>query len=325
MTPESTLVKFLVISDTHGAQKHSASLAKLPQADVVLHCGDLTENGTVKQVEEAIDWLGGIRAELKLCIAGNHEATVDRQFWAKQGGDADYHSRAIDALLGPQADQGVIFLTEGTYEFKLQSGAVFRIHASPFTPEFGVSAFQYHAWEDRYNPPEDPRPGWAVSATVEGSVIPNDVDIVMTHGPAKYILDETSNGGNAGCEHLRRAIARVKPKLHCFGHIHRSAGARRIHWPSSSATDIRLLSKEFVGRNQALQNGYSALPPSSAEDFRNAKGDQTLAINAAIIDSKGEPLNSPWLVELELPIRESAADINETRQRIKNGLKEAGL
>lgn len=50
----------------------------------------------------------------------------------------------------------------------------------------------------------------------------------MTREPPKYILDTTSDGRSVGCEHLRRAVEKVKPKLHCFGHIHKSYGAQRF-------------------------------------------------------------------------------------------------
>ena len=45
--------------------------------------------------------------------------------------------------------------------------------------------------------------------------IPADTDILMTHGGPQNVLD----GGN-GCAALRRAVIRIKPRLHCFGHAH---------------------------------------------------------------------------------------------------------
>jgi Icc-related predicted phosphoesterase len=53
------------------------------------------------------------------------------------------------------------------------------------------------------------------------STIPPDTDILVTHGPPLGVLDY---GG--GCAALRRAVLRVKPKLHVFGHVHSGYGTR---------------------------------------------------------------------------------------------------
>jgi Icc-related predicted phosphoesterase len=49
--------------------------------------------------------------------------------------------------------------------------------------------------------------------------LPSDVDILVTHGAPKGILD-----ADTGCPILRKLIALEKPKNHIFGHIHQTAG-----------------------------------------------------------------------------------------------------
>jgi Icc-related predicted phosphoesterase len=49
--------------------------------------------------------------------------------------------------------------------------------------------------------------------------IPADTNILVTHGPPYGILD---NG--AGCPGLRKAVDRLKPQLHLFGHVHGAYG-----------------------------------------------------------------------------------------------------
>lgn len=46
-------------------------------------------------------------------------------------------------------------------------------------------------------------------------------DILITHGPPLGILDD-----GQGCAALRRAVIRVKPKLHRFGHVHSAYGTQ---------------------------------------------------------------------------------------------------
>jgi Icc-related predicted phosphoesterase len=66
------------------------------------------------------------------------------------------------------------------------------------------------------------------------ALIPDDTDVLITHGPPNGILDECpdwhprfgSNGKqvHAGCEKLAEALPRINPKAHIFGHIHEGAG-----------------------------------------------------------------------------------------------------
>jgi hypothetical protein len=58
------------------------------------------------------------------------------------------------------------------------------------------------------------------------SAIPDGIDILVTHGPPYGLLDFEATGGHAGCSELLAAVAKIKPKLHIFGHIHGSYGLR---------------------------------------------------------------------------------------------------
>jgi len=303
LEPTTIHVKYLVVSDTHDAE------LTLPNCDVLLHCGDLTEDGSPANLRKALRAIGKANAELKLVIAGNHDISLDESYYPSQGGakkDCMEACASVSSNKDSEASKnGITFLMEGTHTFTLKSGVSFTIYASPYTPKYGDSAFQYPSNEDRFNIATY-TPKWAKNVGTGKSVIPQNVDIVMTHGPPKYLLDGTADGRSAGCEHLRRAIARVRPRLHCFGHIHRGYGAQRIEYDdmkrSEDDTDcISSLPKEWVGKNQARKKGYAYLPPNSADAFREHKG-QTLIVNAAIMDDEDQPANAPWIIELEIPI-----------------------
>lgn len=64
---------------------------------------------------------------------------------------------------------------------------------------------------------------------------------------------------------------------------------------------IELLSQEFVGWNQARRQGFASFPPGSAAALSE---NQTLMINAAIMNHRMEATNAPWKVELVLPVEE---------------------
>lgn len=63
-------MKILHISDTHG--KHQI-LKDLPNADVIVHTGDITEDGTEEEVKDFIEWFSGLPNAHKIFIAGNHD------------------------------------------------------------------------------------------------------------------------------------------------------------------------------------------------------------------------------------------------------------
>lgn len=298
---ESSLIKtrVLIMSDTHGHE-----LTELPKADVVLHCGDLTENGIPEDYEKAIHMLGRTNAELKLVIAGNHDLTLDRKFFEVNNGDMNEHYRAIHLWQSSLTkEMNIIFLDEGTHTFDLSNGAKFTVYASPWTPQFGESAFQYKTNEDRYNPAHLIAPE---AVSIAEHPIPDfpAVDIVMTHGPPKYVLDGLPNGSNAGCPHLRRAIERARPRLHAFGHVHSQWGAQTALWDQDEddSTDdgYTMLPKPFIGKNQIARQkaAYQNMSRTGLEH-----GTATFFVNAAIMDEDGEPGNAPWLLDLDLTVR----------------------
>ena len=56
--------------------------------------------------------------------------------------------------------------------------------------------------------------------------IPANVDMLITHGPPMGILDWVGKE-RVGCEELRIAVERIKPRAHVFGHLHSAGGQHR--------------------------------------------------------------------------------------------------
>lgn len=297
--------KFLIVSDTHNldfddtAQSIRPFQLPTPKADVLLHCGDLTQVGGISCFKKALKMLALIDAELKLVIPGNHDLELDQSYWEVHpdfngaSNDPDGHREAVDVMTGPlAAEAGVTYLNEGTHTFNLCNGATFTIYVSPYTPIFGDWAFAYPQSEDRFGPP---------SATAH---IPSSVDIVMTHGPLKGILDFCPNG-SVGCPHLWRALRRAKPLMHCFGHIHEGYGIEEIEWAKWGDGRERREDRKneavhrFFEEEEDGEGTQNPFPEPYV--WRGARGAKTLAVNAAIVDGGYEPRNAPWLVSLELP------------------------
>ncbi|GIZ38761.1 hypothetical protein CKM354_000216500 [Cercospora kikuchii] len=312
--------RILILSDTHGdALKRTVTTS----ADVAIHCGDLTEESKLDEFAAAIQLLKSIDAPLKLVIAGNHDFTLDDQAFERVLAEADpsIDSDLLTKTYGKLGDArrlfeaadvleaGIVYLTEGTHSFTLKNGARLTVYASPYTASVSTG------WGFTYNP-RDP----AQEHTWD---IPETVDIAITHGPAKGVLDYTDSRTRAGSASLFAAIARAKPRMHCFGHIHEAWGAKKVTWRSefseepSHFTDIdqdeselieslstlrkgKFDSEDDIARKASKRTEYEARGSCDASTGIR-KGEQTLFVNAAIEGAEEGDQHLPWLIDLELP------------------------
>lgn len=147
-----------------------------------------------------------------LIHCGDSEWTVDElETWAT--GHEHAHKIVICGNMDSSLSDANSFKTENiTY---LKDNAVeisgVKFYGSPWTPQF-VGVFQL----DSYKEAKDT---WRN--------IPNDTDVLITHGPPKGILDMTSRGGRVGDKALLDALknnSALQPRVHCFGHVHKSYG-----------------------------------------------------------------------------------------------------
>ncbi|RDW67621.1 hypothetical protein BP6252_09017 [Coleophoma cylindrospora] len=283
--------RVMVISDTH---EHSLDGTMMPQADVLLHTGDLTNFGDLESLRESVKMLGTIEAELKLVIAGNHDIFLDATPRVENISDkeyAEYHKAALEIMTGPLAkESGITYLQEGTHTFNISNGATIKVYASPYTAGLGDWAFPYKPLEDRFNDAQQ-----TIRTSIATNPIPCGVDIVMTHGPPHLILDQ-DDGQHLGFPNLLRAVSRTRPLMHCFGHIHEGHGANIVTWqPDGNVKDPA--SATPLETEQVNEYPY-------ANEWSIKSGQQTLMVNAAIMmntSSGMKPNYKPFIVTLQLP------------------------
>ncbi|KAL2833683.1 Metallo-dependent phosphatase-like protein [Aspergillus cavernicola] len=290
--------RFLILSDTHGREIHPEYSKH--HADVVMHCGGLTTESKIEEFKTAIRDLRSLDAPLKLVIAGNHdftmdipifqgkviEANLDLQLVKKEYGDYG----EVRELFDQARESGIILLDEGIHSFTLQNGALLKVYASPYTPSLGNWGFQYH-----------PKTGHDFR-------FGQDIDIVITHGPPKGIMDSSCSGGRAGCPHLFKAIARARPRMHCFGHIHEGWGTKLVQWRERVSEDpthfmdIDHGKSTVIGRLSDMDPGTRVLETSHCTEDQNPlkAGPQTLFVNAAIEGTDDFPAHPLWKIDLEL-------------------------
>lgn len=61
--------RFVCVSDTHAYAPSEAGF-KLPPGDVLIHAGDLTNGGSVKELQKTVDWIARADYEVKIVICG---------------------------------------------------------------------------------------------------------------------------------------------------------------------------------------------------------------------------------------------------------------
>lgn len=180
-------MKIALMSDTH--LMHLKYKIRMPAADMVIHSGDATFEGKLNEIAAFADWFKKTPYQYKVFVAGNHD-------WLFQ------KNRSLaQSMLG----DSVVYLQDSMVEIE-----GLKIYGAPWQPEFCNWAFNLtrgHPLREKWNK------------------IPNDVDIVVTHGPPLGVLDLNQDGEHVGCGDLKQVLEkRVKPRLHVFGHIHNSYG-----------------------------------------------------------------------------------------------------
>jgi Icc-related predicted phosphoesterase len=195
--------KITFISDTH--TKHNKITADLPGGDILIHAGDFMNAGyNPMEALEFFKWFNELdNYDTKIFIAGNHDRYMQNEPEEVKGLLTGY--KTIEYL---QDEDLVLYYDGHNGDFPEDN---IRIYGSPWQPWFYDWAFNL------------PRNGSELYSRWEA--IPNDTDILITHGPPYGYLD-IPGGQNVrvGCEILRERVDEFKPKINVFGHIHGSAG-----------------------------------------------------------------------------------------------------
>lgn len=193
------MAKVCFVSDTHNAHDR----LKLEPVDIIIHSGDATGMGHETQLKNFIDWYAEQDAEHKIYVPGNHDIGLEEHYEER----SKWFEEAGIILLN---DESVILDDFSYHDFEDYN---IKIYGSPITPNFGRWSFMRargHQINEHWKK------------------IPEDTDILVTHGPPKYILDQVINTwddqASVGCEMLAKRVIDVKPKIHAFGHIHEGYG-----------------------------------------------------------------------------------------------------
>lgn len=182
-------MKILHISDTHGL--HDELNLKLDGVDLIVHSGDCSNSMNTffnhKEVWDFMEWYESVPVKNKILVAGNHDTCIEKRMITKE----DFAVRGITYLEHEEVTiDGIKFF------------------GSPYTPTFGTWSFM----KSRQN---------LHSVWIK---IPDDINVLITHGPPKGIRDLTEERDHSmvqcGDASLMKWVFRNQPNAHLFGHLH---------------------------------------------------------------------------------------------------------
>jgi len=180
-------MRIVCASDTHGFHRK----LEVPTAEIFIHAGDFsTLASTVDEIDDFNDWLGSLPHRHKIVVSGNH----DKLFETKPKLARQNLTNAVYLEHSAATIEGLLFW------------------GCPVTPVLPHMAFA--------TPPGAAGKYW--------DMIPGRTDVLITHGPPFGILDkEDILREHDGCMQLNRAVQRIRPALHIFGHIHGGRGTEK--------------------------------------------------------------------------------------------------
>ena len=186
-------LRIIALSDTHGYHEKLT----IPDGDLLIYAGDFSMRANHRDTVRFAKWINGLPHAHKIVIPGNHDAYCEQSFsYARE-------EFAPAVLLNHE-------------ECEILG---YRIFGSPYSS----CIFEPSIWHFDYVPLSD-------RAHRLWNAIPDRIDILITHGPPKGILDRVDSvhpgeDPNVGDPILLENVKRALPRVHIFGHIHEGAGS----------------------------------------------------------------------------------------------------
>ena len=264
-------IRIVCISDTH------TNTPSLPSGDVLIHAGDLTNAGTVAEIQAQVDWLSTLPFEHIVVIAGNHDAYFDPRSRLKTDRSRTINFKKVHYL--QHSSIALDFPTKGHRRLNL--------FGAPQIPACGGDemAFQYKRQEDAWT-----------------GTVPSGVDVLITHTPPRWHLDLPVG---MGCDYLLKEVWRVRPQLHVFGHVHAGRGRERVHWDEAQRAYERIAARGGLLAPISILFWLDVLRVFLFDivgivwsRIWGAESEGTIMLNASVVDYDGTPRHSGQVVDL---------------------------
>ncbi|KAL4890585.1 phosphoric ester hydrolase [Aspergillus ambiguus] len=239
--PDARPIRVVCISDTH-----TLECSDVPDGDLLIHAGDLCNDGSAREIQASVDWLRQLPHRHKVVICGNHDSYFDvRSRLAEDRHDPDHDGiksssafaeissstaslHTVDDDLPSRIHWGddIHYLQHSSVTLTFPNGRSLALYGAPQVPAI-VPFGPEHAFT--YPPHHD---AWS-------GTVPPATDILITHTPPAAHLD-LSPVFSTGCPFLLAEAWRVRPRLHVFGHVHAAYGAEPVYWDEAQRAWERL-------------------------------------------------------------------------------------
>ena len=271
LRPPTDPIRIVCISDTH---THTPSL---PLGDLLIHAGDLTNQGTVSEIQAQIDWLVSLPYGHVVFIAGNHDSYFDPR--SRRPSDK---SRSLDFKSTHYMQHSSV-----TLNFPQRNNRRMVLYGAPQIPACGSDdfAFQYKRKNDAWS-----------------GTVPLEVDVLVTHTPPRWHLDLPTG---IGCQHLLEELWRVRPKVHVFGHVHGGRGREVVFWNEGQKAFERLCGRQGWWSLLSIRYWLDVMRVLLSDLLGivwfwvwGADAEGTIMVNSAHVDYSGQPSFNGHVVEI---------------------------
>ncbi|OOF91420.1 hypothetical protein ASPCADRAFT_400175 [Aspergillus carbonarius ITEM 5010] len=244
--PDAQPIRVVCISDTH-----TLEWPDIPDGDLLIHAGDLCNDGSAREIQATVDWLRTLPHPHKVVICGNHDSYFD-----------------VRSRLPEDRNDAIASSTSSTYATISSSTASLRSLDDPDRIDWGDIHYLQHSSITLTFPPTTTTSSSSTrprTLTIYGApqipaivpfgpehaftypphhdawsnTIPASTDILITHTPPQSHLD-LSPVFSTGCPYLLSELWRVRPALHVFGHVHAAYGIERVFYDEAQQAWERL-------------------------------------------------------------------------------------
>lgn len=217
------MVRVLHVSDTHDLHWKIEEEFPMDAADILVHTGDFSNNGSDEEIADFVAWLQHVshRYSRIFVVPGNHDwyTSVGRV----RDGLLDAHDVVSPGFMQRKMCAcGTMPANCSVLDHEEVQVMGLRIWGSPWCPwhpccrSDGVDPERqilFEAWQTRGG-----------IAQHRFDEVPLGIDLLLTHGPADKIMDCVGRGSWGSSKPLRQAIVQSKPRMHFFGHLHEQRG-----------------------------------------------------------------------------------------------------
>jgi len=203
-------LRIVAISDTHNRHNDIT----IPKCDILISAGDYSLKGYDGEIKRFYKWLSEQPARYVVSIDGNHEVGAELS-----------PKNAIE--IAKNECPNVILLNNK--KITIEGVNLYGMPDTPYFFNWAYNRARNISEQAMYNIP---------LMKDYTDKLPENTNILITHGPAYGILDELlyangdPKGQFVGCKDLLDRINIIKPDIHISGHIHCGYGEKHINGTS---------------------------------------------------------------------------------------------